>query len=95
MKRLLVLALLALCGCSNRLTFENLVKLHAHQTYDEVVAVIGKPDQLTLTSEGTEKLILAARWGHYPQRDGFPGIFVGFADGEVDRICVTGIDAPR
>jgi hypothetical protein len=92
MKRFAILALLIVCGCSNRFTFEKVVKLHAHQTYDDVVAVLGKPDRVKLTSQGTEKLIIAASWG--PEY-GSPAIFVGFEDGEVARIAVSGIEAPK
>ncbi len=45
MKRLLVLALLALlvAGCG-RLTLENYNKIEAGMHYGEVVAILGKPD---------------------------------------------------
>ncbi len=91
MKQMLLLVLLFTCGCSDkRFSFDTVMKLHAHQTYPEVVAILGNP--ATVQRMETEPLTLIAEWG---LEDGRPRISVRFTNGEVDRIGAFRMESPK
>jgi hypothetical protein len=82
------------CGCSDkRFTFDTLMKVHDHQTYAQVVDILGKPDRVEMAPVGNVgKLWVDARWGIPPAKQ---TIDVRFEDGEVSQIWAFGIEAPK
>ena len=100
---LFVVFLLWLCWpFSSRLTFDNVVKVHAGQTYPEVVAILGKPDDGPELSHETRNVIgyspeglrVWARWGVKPGTPGpltMPIVDVSFANGVVTNIYTSNI----
>ena len=76
-----------------RFTFDTVAKLHKGQTYAEVVAILGKPDNVQ-TTENLSRYGVRAQWGEYGL-DKKPYIGVTFVNGEVDRMTVLHIPAPN
>jgi hypothetical protein len=93
MKNLLLVLALVCAGCSpSRFSFENVMRLHAHQTYGEVVDIMGIPDDVEKRSFGNERLEVWATWGDW--RFNSTGVHVEFVDGEATFIGAVGIDLP-
>ena len=70
------------------------MKLHDGQTYDQVLAILGKPDGLAMPS--SDKLAVYARWGGpLDPNISSPSIGVTFEDGLVTHVSINGIAVPQ
>ncbi len=78
----------------NRLTFDNLMRIHKGETYHNVCSVLGKPNKVETQSVGQNgsDWVVFAHWeAEGPRRR----VTLCFWTGQVHDMDVTGIEPPK